>query len=228
MKRFIVCALATSLLVLRIAAEENAVRHEFLMKYLAWKKYTSRPEVMAQSIAGTRISSPLFESIVQMGPAVLPCVASKMEEDPEATVLWQAFVRLAKVNIRGVYEKSSNRVIFPDYPDLGPNENVYIHWWKKGRFRTAELFVRFHGRWRSLNSEGKREEAQEMYRKIVDLGLPVLPYLVDAAEDCPELCPAIIELSGGALMRGASVEACKRWWTLSRDGLQLPAPDGPR
>ncbi len=97
-----------------VLPDKNSVEEEFNSKYLKWKEYISQPVVKIQSTAKGRIENPFFAAIVDIGPAALPFIADKIEQDPEADVLWHAIEKIAKINIKGVYDKITNKIIFPD------------------------------------------------------------------------------------------------------------------
>ena len=70
--------------------------------------------------------------------------------------------------------------------------------------------------------EKKDKEAVEAYRRIVDLGIPVLPYLVEHVGEQPEFVAAISELSGEALPQNATAADCRQWWEENKQKFELP------
>ncbi len=105
---------------------------------------------------------------------------------------------------------------------------MYVKWWKEGRFKTGECFAKLHAKWKTLKLEGKGKEAQETYQNIVDLGIPVLPYLIDKVEQFPDLIPAISNLSDGMLPLTATVGDCKQWWEKNKEKFELPTQSKKR
>lgn len=222
MKMRLIAAAATLLCCKMLMAENDPVTQGFDAKYLAWRKFVNRPEVLVQSTAQASIENAYFDALVAIGPSALPLIAAKIEEDPSATVLWHAIEKIAKIKIAGVYDQSKNRIVFPDYPMLKTNEDVYVLWWKEGRFKTGERFADLFAKWCALKSDSKDEESKTIYKQIVDLGLPVLPYLVDAAKQRPEFIPAISALADGSLVPTASPGECMEWWNKNRQKFELP------
>lgn len=208
-----VCLLNTA------SAMDDAVVQEFEAKYHAWKDHYA----INKSSEGD-ISNQYFKNIVVMGPKILPLLADKMEREKEADFMWRAIEEIAKVKIEAVYEKNKNMVIFPDYPGLKPNENVYLRWWKEDRFKTGDKFTTLYDQWKRTKSENKNKEAEKIYEKIVNLGIPVLPYLVKNVDREPKLIPAISKLSGNDLPTTATVAISKKWWDNNKQKYQLPEP----
>ncbi|MDD3928103.1 MAG: hypothetical protein PHT33_15780 [bacterium] len=205
-----------------LAAEPSPIAQDFEAKYAAWKEYISQHRIIVQSTAKERIDNPFFRSIVEMGSEALPYIAVKMEQEKEADLLWQAMVKIAKVKINSAYDKTNNRMIFPDYPDLKPTENVYLCWWREGRFKTGDKFGDLYNNWKTLKSEKKDKEAKELYEQIVNLGIPALPYLVEKVESDPEFAMAISRLTGTELPANIRVEECKQWWEKNKQKFELP------
>lgn len=157
-----------------------------------------------------------------MGPPVLPLVVEKIKQEPEAEILWHIIRRVAKVEIRRAYVREESRFSFPDYPEAPLSENVYLYWWREGRFKTEELFDGLYSHWQTLKSEDKKAEAQKIYKAIVNLGLPVLPYLADKITEEPELMGAFLELTEAKLPQTATPADCIQWWEKNQPALALP------
>ena len=65
-------------------------------------------------------------------------------------------------------------------------------------------------------------EADRVYRQIVNLGLPVLPCLVDVVDEHAEFIAAVSELTDGALPKNAKPDECKAWWEENKERFTLP------
>jgi hypothetical protein len=193
-----------------IAQGESNLINEFNIKYKAWKEYVSHPAIMAKSTGSARINNKFFSAIVDLGPNVLPIIVEKMQKDSEADILWQAIQRIAKVKLEAVYDKTSNKMIYPEYSNAC--QNVYICWWESGRFQTKSKFVILYNKWKVLKSENKDKEARVELTRIINLGIPVLPYLIDSVQIHPELMAAISFLSNNEISFNADVATLMQWW----------------
>ncbi|PIX77529.1 MAG: hypothetical protein COZ37_02220 [bacterium (Candidatus Ratteibacteria) CG_4_10_14_3_um_filter_41_18] len=220
--RFVIIFLAVVNTVLILNAEEN-VKKQFEAKYQAWKGYISRPEIMVQSIAGPRFECPQFQEIVKLGLPALPYIVRKMEENPDEQFLWKAIEEITKVKIRGKYDKQKNTIIFPDFPDLKPGENVYLYWWREGRKQTPQLFGKLYSEWKELQIAGKEKEANEKYRKIKNLGIVALPYIMEKIKQGEtELIPIVSYLTDESIKKDAKVSKCLDWWNRNKDKWIIP------
>ncbi len=207
----------------RVNADDN-VMNQFEARYKEWKTYISRPEVMAQSIAGSRFKCSQFREIVKLGLPALPYIIQKMRMNPKDQLLWKAIEEIAKVKIRGKYDKEKKRIIFPDLPDLEPGENVYLYWWRKGRKQTPQLFDNFYSEWQGLKKEGKEKEAKIKYQRIKELGIAALPYMVEYVEQGDsDLINAISELTEGAITESTKPSECVDWWNKNEEKWTIPA-----
>lgn len=214
--------LTTNFMLIAVSAaamDRSAVIFE--SRYQAWKE-SARPAALLQSTARGRVDTPEFQAIVDLGPLALPHIAAKMESDATADILWHAIRRIAKVKICEKYDAATNSILFPDYPDLERGGNVYLHWWRVGRFRVGSKFPELYEKWKTLVGEHKDSEAVDVYRRIVHLGLPVLPYLVDVVHEHSEFVAAVSELSGGSLRADATADECRAWWEKNKDRFTLP------
>jgi hypothetical protein len=206
-------------------AGESTLESDFNAKYLAWVEVRSEMGYMSDTFGWA--DTPAFRAIVDLGPAALPLIAGKVENDPRADFLLQAIQIITKVKITEVFDHAQYRMVCPDYPELEPSQDPYWYWWNEGRFKTGERFSELYGKWRALREEKKDKEAQETYQKIIDLGLPVLPYLVDKAAEQPELVPAVSTLSDGALPPTATAADCREWWEKNKQKFELPPRSQP-
>lgn len=205
-----------------LAGEGATVGEQFSEKYEEWIRYISKPEICAQSTATGRINNQAFDAIVRLGVPALPYVAQKLENDGRATVIWHAICRIAKVRIRSEYDIRTGKISFPEFPESIEGENIYLYWWKKGRFTTEARFNMLYAEWKSYKKTGSTNEIDCAYQHIVNLGLPVLPYLVNVVEESPEFVVAVSELSGGDVPKNAKPEECKIWWEKNKERYILP------
>jgi hypothetical protein len=198
------------------------VERQFNARYKAWEKYISYPSIEILSTSTSRTDNPFFDAIVELGPPALPFIVAKIEKDSPPRWLSAAVTRITKVRFERIYNKVTNKVTFPEYPDRKPDEEVVIYWWKMGRFKTGERFVERYVEWCRLTAEKKTAEAEAAYQRIVNLGLPVLPYLAEAAEKEPDLVRAISKLTDGALPPDTKPSECRQLWKKHKARFELP------
>ena len=183
----------------------------FAQRYNAWKLWVSRHPHMSTYIANQE-----FRDIVALGIPAIPFVMEKVEKCPEDFEL----VSMVGIVSRRRFRKDEwpqNKV-----GDVLSAVSMYLHWWRVGRFQTGEQFRVLYGKWKALRKERKDDEAGKVFRRIVDLGIPVLPDLMEIVDVHPEFIAAVSELSGGELPPGATSAECKEWWAKNRDRFTLP------
>ncbi len=192
-------------------ATDAASRVVFEEKYQAWKEWVKEHGFMS-----TYIANEPFHAIVQMGLPAIPLLAEKIEKNPEDFELGTAI---------GIISK--RRFAQPEWPQdkLGDSitaARMYVRWWKEGRFKTGERFDELYPKWKALKLQKKDAEAHQTFQQIVDLGIPVLPYLVDKVEQDSDFIPAISKLSDGAIPPTATAAECKQWWNKNQQKFELP------
>lgn len=198
-----------------IYASGEQIQKVFEERYQSWRKWVENNNFRSCLAAG-----PEFQAIVELGIPILPYLVKKIEKNPDDFHLAHAINRITKKQ----FEKT-------DWPQgtLGDSitaAKMYVQWWKDGRFKTGAKFAELYSKWKTLKSEKKDKEAKETYRQIVNLGIPVLPYLVENVETEPDFIPAIMKLTDRSLPATATGSECKQWWGENRQKWELPnTPD---
>ena len=220
------------------AQETPNIQDEFDSAYAEWRKYIETvaiPKIGASSSFSASIlyDNDSFDKIVALDVQALPYITAKLSKDRpliEAThriTKWQYNI-IRSDNTSGNYKWSVE-----DFPEIsstqGPPDRIKVwnFWWNEGRFQTGERFEKLNAEWKKLKAEGKDEEAEKTYQKIVNLGIPVLPYLVDKVDEEPEFMPAITQLNDGATSATLTPTGCKQWWTKSKAKFELPPKEKP-
>jgi hypothetical protein len=219
-----------------VSAEDNISR-TFNEKYNAWKNYILKPEISMLSIAGPRFECSQFKEIVNMGMPALPYIIRAIEQDKSVgDLLWRAVKEIAKVDVRGQYDEKKKVVVFSDFPDLKPSENVYVHWYRYGRFQTPQRFEKLYTEWKELKKQNKQKESGKTYQKIKDLGLDVLPLIVekmDQGEDGLDEVFAYLtdeplnkeQLEIYSKTGKRKAQAYKEWWEKNKEKWIIPGSE---
>jgi hypothetical protein len=203
---------------------EESLEERFEERFQAWKEFCSRPEVTVFSGAGPRFTCDEFKEIVNLGLPALPYIARKMEYDTNRDLLWKAIEVIGKVKILGEYDRKTNKVVFSQFPELRSGEDPYLYWWREGHKLTPSRFNELYSKWKQIK-ESNREEAEKIYQNMINLGLPVLPFMIKEIEKGDSgLIPAVSYLTDGDISEEASRGECiQRWnnikekWTIKFD-----------
>lgn len=241
--RVTMCLLLSGALVMAMcyagwAQETVDARMAFNTLYVEWKEYLRNmpPEVIVHSSlpASTLYDNEPFRKIVALGAPALPYIVDGISKD---RLLVEAFFRITKWQyhvVRTGNKPQLYRWTIEEFPEMsttgGPPDRIALcnKWWEEGRFRTGERFAELYGKWKSLKAEKKDKEAEETYQRIVELGIPVLPHLLDKVEQEPEFVPAISKLSDGELAPRAKAIDCKDWWEKNKQKFELPNQSVPK
>jgi hypothetical protein len=223
-KLLIPIAMLTSICLSVSVNSDESIEKQFEERYQAWKESDSYSRAKILSHAGPLFTCDEFKEITELGLSALPYIAKKMEQDPSEGYLWKAIDVIAKVKILGEYDRETNKLVFSQFPNLKPNEDVYLYWWREGHKLTATRFREFHSEWKQMK-ESNTEEAGKFYKKMTNLGLPVLPFMIEEIEKGDSrLMPAVSYLTDGDISDQASRGECiQRWnnikkkWTIKFD-----------
>jgi len=218
-------------------AQPPDVRAAFEEHYEKWR--IDCAAVATSSLLESRLSSPHFRAIVEMGPAVLPMLVEKSLDDPGFTWGAWAFAEIAH--------------IVPDPKSYPWCAESLSEWWAAGPTRSEDRFAELAARWRGLRGGGEtllwsekavfqteeqwwkvvHEETElgETFRGLTALGIVILPAVVEAtrAGDLDFLWLAR-ELTGGqALVIGdtprAKADGFLQWWEANKQDWLIPWPE---
>ena len=214
MKKVLLLAVSMTIcLVGSLNAEQN-IENIFEAKYQAWKEFCSRSRVKWLSHAGPTFTCNEFKEIVNLGLPALPYIAKKLEQDQR---LWKAIEVIAKVKIRGEYDSNTNKVVFPDFPEVKPGEDHYLYWWREGHKLTKNKFDELYSKWKQVK-EKNDVDSEKYYQSMINLGLPVIPFMISEIEDGDsDLVAAISHLTDGEIKNDASPKECSNWWNNSKE-----------
>lgn len=183
----------------------------FEEKYETWKEWVKEHPYMS-----TYTANQPFVEIIELGPSALPYIVEKIQKNPDDFHLGYVVARISKKH----FEKE-------DWPkgklgDAITAASLYVNWWKKDRYETHKRFEKLYKEWKLFKAEGKGE-AEKKYQKIINLGICVLPYLVEKLkENNSDLIPAISELTDGDVNKEFGVSDCVDWWKKNKDKLVVP------
>jgi len=169
------------------------------------------------SHAGPLFTCKEFKEITNLGLPALPYIARKMEYDTNGGLLWKAIEVIAKVKILGEYDRNTNKVVFPQFPELKPGESTYLYWWREGHRLTQNQFNELYSKWNQVK-ESDNEESEKIYQRMINLGIPVIPYMIKEIEKGDSgLVPAVSYLTDGEIGEDASPVECIQWWNSNRE-----------
>ena len=195
----------------------DSIEMKFEERYVAWKRW-----IAANAFRSTYTACREYYDIMALGIPAIPLMIGKMENRFDDFHLSTAVGIISK--------REFDDEEWPDgrIGDSIISSRMYIHWWRIGRFQTKMRFDGLYAQWCELASTGNVIGAKNAYRQIVNLGLPVLPYLVGIVHEHAEFVAAISGISDGALPSTATAEECEKWWEENKSAYTLPGalPDG--
>jgi len=184
----------------------------FEEKYQAWKAW-----VLDHRYLSSYTTNKEFQELVNIGAEAVPLLIEKMEDNQEDFHLEVAVYRITK--------RRFDKAEWPEGKrgDAKTAAKMYVKWWKEDRATTADRASELYDAMKRLKKAGKEIEAGDKLESIVDLGVDVLPFLVERVDDAPDLLPAIVKLSGGKVNKEWDGKECKKWLQENRSKVLPPS-----
>lgn len=219
--------------------KKSTTEQIFEERYVEWQKFLEEKTPLEIKVKSSFHESLLYDNepfrkIIEIGVPVLPYIVVKISED---RTLCHALFRITRwryhIERQGV-DPSEYVWFVEEFPELqqrdGPPDRVelWLYWWREGRKQTPQRFNMLHGEWQGLKKKRKIEEAQEKYQRIIDMGIVVLPYLIEKiTEGDTALIPAVSKLTDGEVKTDDNPEDCVEWWNKNKEKWYIPIEDEP-
>ena len=212
------------------AAESKSI--SFQEAYSNWTAYLANMpvEVLVKSSITSDVyyDNEPFRRIIDLGVSAVPEIMKTVENDRRLVEALQEITKW-KYDIARTGETPKTYIwTVSEIPAIrgtnGPPDRVAVwkYWWQEERFKTGEHFGELYTVWNTAMKEGESEKATHIRQQIINLGLPVLPYIVDAAKTQPEWISVIRELTQDAVPEDISGIECEVWWKENSDKYVLP------
>ncbi len=198
------------------AGIDSKIRLRFYEEFFAWKLYC-QTEGAGDSDPTCNVH---YRNMIAMGPKVAPLIMFEIEHG-DGWQLESAF--------RAVTHRAFRRELDEGKCEVSSFTSLYIHWWYTGREDTGEQFLELYARWREYQRQGDSNAAHWCLYYIRDLGLLVLPWLVDEIEAGDTgLIPVVQWLTDKQVsIDQLTPDTIRDWWENNRDRWTLPSPDEP-
>ena len=202
--------------------EYNDTRKIFNQKYQEWLRHINSPEMLHMSIVGYDHQS--MQDIVALGLPVVPIILETMndsnrDKDSPTFLLQYALKKITKVQFNNILEHESTK-----------NRYLTSYWemWYRhsDRYTKMEFEILIASR-RGFDHQQNPELLKEIDRRITNIGVFVLPYLIaEISNGEIGLIPIVSELSDKAVPADASAEACQFWWDKNKERYAKPNSQG--
>ena len=221
-------------LPVRVTAQPNTragIGQLFETRYWAWRQWLAgHPDPQGFSSEGTRwaFNNVPYRQLVALGPRSVPCILARSGSD---ILLLDALGEISKFQFHlrnqalrpGVVRWTVDELPGVQWSQPPDFRDIWRRWWNEVRFQTPERFAKLHDERQSLLKQGDAKGAQEKYQRIQDLGIPVLPCLVDRiGEGATDLVPIMSALTNGGVKGGARTQNRVKWWNQHKDEWTLP------
>ena len=187
--------------VLFAADQSNQIRQQFETRYQAWSSWRTN-----HAFLSTYTGCDEYRAIINLGPQAIPFIIAKMNENTQDFHLSYAVEILSKRHFEKT-EWPTDRL-----GDSVTRAQMYIKWWQSANKSTERDFGRLYDEFQQLKSQKREADALGVRRRITDLGILALPFLVSKANNDNEMIVVISELTDGELPKSATILECQEWW----------------
>ena len=210
-KKGLICIFLFIMCASILAISSIEIRRQFYTEYYAWKLYTK----LEGADKGDLTENIHYQKMITLGPPIVPLLFHELEYSNDGLLI-SPIITITK----RVYRWDEIKNI----KGQGALAQLYIQWWYHGRFQTLENFEKFYTLWSESRKRGDSISERKYQIKIEDLGLPVLPFLVDKIEKGKtELLPMVKWLTDGRVPTEKLTPANIRvWWEENKDQWTLP------
>ena len=203
----------------------------FEVRYQAWQAYLMEHDVFSprsDTPPDRYFDNEPFRQIVALGIPAIPTLLAKSQTD---TLLAAALTDITKVEFHfrnEILGLRKERWTVDELPgvqwDHDPDDReVWRRWWTQERFHAPERFEKLCAERQALLQQGDAKGAQEKYERIQNLGIPVLPCLLDKiGQGATDLVPILSALTNGDVKPDASPADCAKWWNAHKQEWTLP------
>jgi hypothetical protein len=236
-----VCCLLAGLAVSQgtTPSREGVSDAELEQLYEAWLTSLREPETVLSSGA-RQTSSPYFTAMVAKGPTAVPFMIAKLDSAPTPDVASFLMTSLSRITHARPFSKEEARRMSTDakakawvtwFRTLDENVNRLfrekaVAWLSFAGAREPTLWSEttfYDPRMGELQTRRELTEAGKAYEGLLDLGIPILPLLVErlrAGQTC--FIPVFEELTkSGAVVHGPNAETtsrnCVDWWERNKE-----------
>jgi hypothetical protein len=220
--------------VVSALADDNDTGMQRLIeaRYRAWMQWTQDHSELGYSSESNdwAFDNEPYRQLVALGPRAVPCLAAGLRgADPDA--MCAVMEDITKVRFHFHNESLApgrERWTVDEFPGVQwnrtPNDvELMQRWWNDERFHTPERFAKLYAERQALLQQGDAKGAQEKYERIQNLGIAVLPCLLDKiGQGATDLVPIMSALTNGAVKPDASPADCAKWWNAHKQEWTLP------
>ena len=217
----------------------TTIQQLFETRYRAWQEWLAdHPDPHAGSSMSTDwdFDNEPYRQLVALGPRSVPCILARWGSDilvgKALADITKAELHLRNQTLRpGVERWTVDELPGLEWSDDPDDRDIWLRWWNEARFHTPGRFAKLHDDRRALLQQGDAKGAKEKYQQIQDLGIPVLPCLVDRiGNGATDLVPIMSALTNGGVKADAKPQDCVKWWNQHKDEWTLPpaAPDNAK
>ena len=201
-----------------IMKEDIKIRFE--KAYKAWKIRIAKPDLIKSSGPGI-FSCKEHKAIIDLGIKAVPFMINKMEckEDAWTPQLWVAVSKITKKKFNKEKKEEIKRSM-----SKTPYYIHWVKWWKEDRKQTPRQFEKLYQLWKNKKNQKKYKKAKEIYKKITNLGVLALPYMVNKVrQGDSDVIAMISELTDGKMKKNVKISDCINWWKKNKQKWTLPS-----
>ena len=190
---------------------------------LKFEEFEKNPFLKPDPFSSTlKLDKEKLKEIVNMGVPIIPKIIDNLRKNSSSGVAITIITYLTKIQFEFIYDENKCIYTYNDYNNYAYSppvfqkgkvkfDSIWVYWWDSGRKLTPEIFKRKYETYQTAKNSGKEDELEKAYIKLQNMGIIILPNLLEKIESGDkELIPIFKYLSNQKNLK--TVEDCKVWW----------------
>jgi hypothetical protein len=198
-----------------LGEQSHSLRKSVYEGYQKWLHHATKPEM--ESSSGPNLYDEGMTDIIALGIPAVPIILETMhwyannEHDSQVFHLQYALNQIVKVNFQG-YLFRYTRGLSSQYND------AWEKWYRNSDKYTKMEFELNIAAWQGFKHDENPELVKEVMRRITNIGVFVLPYLIKEIQNGKiDLIPIVSILTDGKVPSDATSEQCLTWWENNKE-----------
>jgi hypothetical protein len=201
--------------------QPNALRKSFFEGYQKWRIYVMKPEL--ENSSGPNLYDEGMPDIIALGIPAVPIILETMNwhvnnnQDSNVFHLQYALNQIVKVDFHGYLFRYTRGL-------SNQHNNAWEMWYRNLDKYTKMEFELNIAAWRGFKHEENPVLLKEVTRRIINIGVFALPYLIKEIQNGEiGLIPIVSILTDGKVPSDATSEQCLIWWEKNKEHYVKPS-----
>ena len=233
------CSLAVLIFCRYYFPRDDEKEYEYLLRVWEKERAVALKEWKSSftiSSRGPSYDTKSYKKLVSKSAKLIPFLIKRIKgkrTQEEYDHYMSLFVAILKIRFELEFLKDEGKLLLVDYDikyssridyKLRGKEEDFVYeyelWWDQGRSRTPEVFAKKYQAYSEARKNGNTEEIARTFRLLQNMGIIILPNILDKMEEGDEtLLPMFVYLSGEKTLK--TIADCYQWWEKNKEDYKI-------